>query len=100
MERQKSGISREEHSAFEWTLLQALALGTLVAAEDAARQAADGHGAVRQADSDREVQDTQDAGQYVNEDHVSMQPEPVYFHYPWNFVSSQLKTAKGDEIFY
>ena len=44
--------------------------------------------------------DNQDADQHVDEGRDSVQPEPVYFHYPWKFVSAQLKNAKGDEIFY
>ena len=42
--------------------------------------------------------DIQDAGRHVDEGRESVQPEPVYFHYPWKFVSAQLKNAKGDEI--
>jgi hypothetical protein len=38
-----------------------------------------------------QAQDYQDADQHVDEGRDSMQPEPVYFHYPWKFVSAQLK---------
>ena len=38
-----------------------------------------------------QAQDDQDADQHVDEGSDSVQPEPVYFHYPWKFVSTQLK---------
>ena len=38
-----------------------------------------------------QAQDDQDADQQMDEGHDSVQPEPVYFHYPWKFVSTQLK---------
>jgi hypothetical protein len=36
--------------------------------------------------------DDQDADQHVDEGRDSVQPEPVNFHYPWKFVSTQLKS--------
>jgi hypothetical protein len=35
--------------------------------------------------------DDQDADQHMDEGRDSVQPEPVYFHCPWKFVSTQLK---------
>ena len=48
------------------------------------------------------MQENHDAGQHMNEDHNSVEPEPVIrdSHYPWKFVSAQLTNAKGYEIFY
>ncbi len=38
-----------------------------------------------------QAQGDQDADQHVDEGRDSVQPEPVYFHYPWKCVSTQLK---------
>jgi hypothetical protein len=35
--------------------------------------------------------DDQDADQHMDEGRDYVQPEPVYFHCPWKFVSTQLK---------
>jgi hypothetical protein len=35
--------------------------------------------------------DDQDANQHVDEGRDFVQPEQVYIHYPWKFVSTQLK---------
>jgi hypothetical protein len=96
LEQQKSGIPRGEHQEFEWTLFRALC--ARIAAEDTARKAADD--AARQAGSNQNVQDDQGYGQEVNEDPDPVQTMPQDFRFPWNFVSSQLTNAKGDEILY
>ncbi len=38
-----------------------------------------------------QAQDDQDADQHVDEGRDSVQPDSVYFHYRWKFVSTQLK---------
>jgi hypothetical protein len=86
IERQKSGMPREEHRAYERSICDVI---LALQAEDAARQ----------TDSGQNVLDNQYAGQHVDEGRDSVQPpEPVYFHYPGKFVSAQLKNAKGVEI--
>ncbi len=85
LEQQKSGIPRGEPQEFEWTLFRALC--TQIAAEDAARKAADD--AACQASSNQKVQDDQGDGQEVNEDPDPVQTVQQDFRYPWNFVSTQ-----------
>ena len=93
IERQKSGMPREEHRAYERFICNFL----LRPRDGAALQAAED--AARQTDSGQNVLDNQDAGQHVDEGRDSVQPpEPVYFHYPGKFVSAQLTNAKGVEI--
>jgi hypothetical protein len=99
IEQQKSGMPQEEQQAFDRTIMDVIL--ALNARDDAVRKARAVDDAARQAEAaGQKVLDNQDAGQHVDEGHDSMQPEPVYFHYPWKFVSAQLKNAKGDEIFY
>jgi hypothetical protein len=92
IERQKSGMPREEQQAFDRTILDVIL--ALDARDDAVRKARAAEDAARQADAGQKVLDNQDAGQHVDEGRDSVQPEPVYFHYPWKFVSAQLKNAK------
>jgi hypothetical protein len=90
-EQQKSGIPREKQQALDRTIMDVIL--ALDARDDTVRKAL-------AAEAGQKVLDNQDAGQQVDEGHDSMQPEPVYFHYPWTFVFAQLKNAKGHEIFY
>ena len=69
MARQTSVMQPEERRAYDWAILNHLR--PEFAAADAARADA------RQAESGQTVQENHHAGQDMNEDHDSVEPEPV-----------------------